>query len=58
MQIAYVDTKNKNSRADEIRRAIICNVRQLNRLDSISSFRILISRLSREYYIKLYPSDY
>lgn len=32
MQIAYADAKNKNSRADEIRRAFICNVRQLNRL--------------------------
>lgn len=32
MQIAYVDTKNKNSCVDGIRRAFICNVRQLNRL--------------------------
>jgi len=32
MQIAYVDTENKNSCADGIRRAFICNVRQLNRL--------------------------
>lgn len=30
MQVAYADTKNKNAWVDGIRRAFICNVRQLN----------------------------
>lgn len=60
MQIAYVGTENKNSCVDGIRRAFICNVlficninSSIKSADSISSFRILISQLSREYYTKI-----
>ncbi|KAL0121590.1 hypothetical protein PUN28_006843 [Cardiocondyla obscurior] len=49
MQIAYVDTENKNSYVDGIRRAFICNVRQLNQLIQFHlfafSFRSYYSRI-------------
>lgn len=49
MQVAYADTKNKNACVDGIRRAFICNVRQLNWL-----IEFLLSAFSfRSYYANI-----
>lgn len=59
MQVAYADTKNKNVCLrwwNPPRFHLQCSSIKL--ADLISSFRILISQLLREYYIRLSPTAY
>lgn len=55
MQIAYVDTENKNSCVDGIRRAFICNVRQLNRLIQFHLSAFSFRGYHANIISKLYP---